>query len=195
VTFAPINSNDDHVNRANRIIRDEPFMSPFQIAIDTREQAPFSFSGMRTDSRQKYRPLIVSTIMRTLNSGDYSIVGYESDIAIERKSPPDAWSTFTTDRERFERELSRLQQMRFAAVVIECSLEQLEEGPGRTNHSQRQSAVVGKTCIRSIYAWSQRFPRVHWFARSSRREAELTTFHLLERFWLDRQKERIRNDQ
>ena len=44
--------------------------------IDTREQAPLDLSPLRTEKG-------------TLTTGDYSIKGLESEIAIERKSLPD----------------------------------------------------------------------------------------------------------
>ena len=75
------------------------------IIIDTREQRPLAFENL-------------PTITRTLQSGDYSIVGLESDFAIERKSIGDLCQSVTRGRERFERELHRLRGFSFARVLI-----------------------------------------------------------------------------
>ena len=172
----------DHVNHENRVTEDTPVICPFSITIDTREQAPWSFTGIKTDSAKKYRPLVVNTETRTLPTGDYSIYGMEADICIERKSPSDAFSTFTVDRDRFERELERMAAMRWSAVIIECGWEQIFAGPQRLEKSAKHSEVIGKTVYRSILAWSQRFPMVHWFPMPSRLHAERTAFRLLERW-------------
>lgn len=104
----------------------EPYVTPYTVIIDSREQAPFRFDNFKADARHHFRPLAVSRTVKALTTGDYSIEGHESyGITIERKSKSDAWSTFTTDRERFEKELERMQSFDYAAVVIECSLPDL----------------------------------------------------------------------
>lgn len=179
----------DPVNRDNREEQPTPVLCPFSVVIDTREQAPWSFTGFKADSNKKYRPLVVNTETRTLPTGDYSIYGMEADICIERKSPSDAFSTFTADRERFERELERMAAMRWSAVVIECGWDQILAGPQRMERSEKHSEVIGKTVYRSILAWSQRYPMVHWFPMPTRLAAERTAFRLLERWWIDRKEE------
>lgn len=95
--------------------------NPFTVAIDTREQANFSFHGFKADAPHAHLPLLINTEVTTLRTADYSIVGYQDRIAIERKSAQDAYQTFCHERDRFERELERLQEMEFGAVVIESS--------------------------------------------------------------------------
>lgn len=68
---------------------------PPTIIIDSREQKPLEF---------KHLPSIVGT----LQTGDYSICGAESEVAFERKSYPDFVGSITTGRDRFWRELDRL---------------------------------------------------------------------------------------
>ena len=47
---------------------------PFTTVIDTREQSPFSFRGIKSDAKQGGKPLIIKTTTKTsLTSGDYSI--------------------------------------------------------------------------------------------------------------------------
>lgn len=74
--------------------------------VDTREQAAWDLAPMK----------IVS---RGLDVGDYSILGLESVIAIERKSLPDFVMCCGGERERFQRELDRLRGWPVHAVIIE----------------------------------------------------------------------------
>lgn len=176
----------DPVDHNNREVRDEPAICPFVVIVDTREQAPFSFQGIRNDSDKKYRPLIVYTERAGLATGDYSIKGFENRIAIERKSLADLFSTFTHERERFIRELERMQSLEFAAVIIEGTEGQIANGPDRVDRTDVHKTTIGKTCLRSIIAWEQRY-NVRFHACESRAWAERRTFRMLERFWKDRQ--------
>jgi ERCC4-type nuclease len=145
--------------------------------IDSREQRPFAFGGLRADARDGRRPLLVRTVTRTLPSGDYSLLGFEGRVAVERKSLEDLYSTLGQARERFERELGRLAQMDFAAVVVEADWQSILFGP------PPRSRLSPKTVFRSVVAWQQRHPRVHWWMAEDRVFAEAVTFRILERYW------------
>lgn len=148
-------------------------VAPFSIIVDTREQLPYSFDGMG---------IVVPTVVHGLPSGDYSIQGMEELIAIERKSLDDLYGSVTWGRRRFETEIGRLDELPgFAAVVIEADwrdiVSPLEHRPGWINQTDPKS-VVG-----TINSWSIRYPRVHWLACGSRREAEIRTFEILQAAW------------
>jgi len=82
------------------------------VVIDTREQLPFEFSEGACIVRRK------------LETGDYSILGMETDgVAIERKSLDDLVNTVIHAKGRFAAELSRMQAYRFRAVVVEASVD------------------------------------------------------------------------
>ncbi len=155
---------------------------PFTIVIDSREQLPYTFDGMDNGN------LIVPTVVAGLPSGDYSIEGMEDRIAIERKSLDDLYGSVTWGRERFEKEILRLDVLGkehydwvFSAVVIEATWPEImspgEWRPGWINQTEPRS-VEG-----TIVAWSIRYPRVHWWACGSRRQAEQRTFSILRKFW------------
>lgn len=76
-----------------------------QITIDTREQRPWSFGDLATVSRG------------TLTAGDYAVAG-DYGFAIERKSLDDFAATVTTGWPRFKRELARMREAHFPAVVM-----------------------------------------------------------------------------
>ena len=158
----------------------EPLLFPARIVIDTREQRPFAFASIRADARQGRRPVQVETIRRALAAGDYSIDGHESTIAVERKSVADLFGTLGKGRERFVRELDRLATYAVAAVVVEGEWSDVLLAP------PDRSQLNPKTIYRSVIAWQQRYPRIHWWMVPGRAVAETTTFRILERFVKDR---------
>lgn len=147
------------------------------IIVDTREQKPYDFACIVP------RPAVE---VATLGAGDYSLKGFEDQVAIERKSLIDAFGTFGNGRKRFERELERLAKLRFAAVIIEADWDTIVLRP------PARSQLQPKTVVSSIAAWCQRY-QVHFWTCPNRAFAEKYTFRLLERFWKDREKERRQN--
>ena len=85
-------------------------MDDFTIAIDTREQQPYAFVG---------------AVTKTLPTGDYSIVGLEDRVTVERKSKVDAYGSLGHGRARFRREFERLSRLDYAGVVIEDTVQGL----------------------------------------------------------------------
>ena len=79
------------------------------ILIDTREQRPFRFAP-DTPTRRACLPV-----------GDYTILGLEDRITIERKSLGDLLGSLTHDRPRFLRELEAMRRFQFAALMVEAS--------------------------------------------------------------------------
>ena len=151
---------------------------PFTIVVDSREQAPFHFQHINSDADTDHKPLVIRTIRQGLATGDYSIHGCEFEIAVERKSFGDLFGCCGSDRDRFQNQLDRLNTLQFAAVVVEA-------GIGAILAGHPQSRLNPKSVYRSIIAWQQRLPGVHWWLCPTRRLAEVTTFRILERWWKD----------
>ncbi len=162
----------------------EPLIFPCPVVIDTREKQPFAFTGLLSDARYGRRPVVVRTITDTLQSADYSLLGMEAEIGIERKSLQDLFNTLGQGRKRFQRELDRLSLYQFAAVVCEADWQTITTAP------PERSQLAPKIVFRSVIAWQIRFPRVHWWMCPGRDFAEKTTFRLLERYWKERQRSR-----
>ncbi len=76
----------------------------------------------------------------TLPTADYSILGLEHHIAVERKSLPDLLGCVGQERERFEREMQRLLAYESRALVIESSWAEVERG-GWRQHVTPQAAL------------------------------------------------------
>lgn len=92
-------------------------MERINIVIDTREQQPYTFDPERFE-----------TVRRALPAGDYSLVGSETRVAVERKSMPDFVSTVIRARKRFHAELRKMAGCEFACVVVEGALRDVLEG-------------------------------------------------------------------
>ena len=132
----------------------------FTIAIDTREQRPYDFPGAE---------------VKTLPTGDYSIVGFENRVTIERKSKADAYSSLGHGRARFRREWERLTEFEYAAVVIEDSLKGFLIRPP---HSKMNPT----SAVCTLLAWSVKYGVQVYFA-GDRDHSQALTHKLLEMFW------------
>lgn len=138
----------------------KPRFGPSRIAVDTRESLPLGFPG---STRQ------------TLATGDYSILGMEARVAIERKTLGDFYTCVGRERKRFERELERLAAMRYGAVVIEATLSGIL-------HGAEFSRVHPMSAVGSVLAWSVKY-RLPFFFAEDRRKCRSMVYHLLRKFW------------
>ena len=162
----------------------KPITCQFTVLIDNQEGAPYTFTGLDAGSKRSYRPLIVPTKIVSLKTGDYSIEGFEDQIAIERKELSDLFGSLGgkggVRRERLEREHERMRDMivwgGFAALVIEGSLDQAMEDPPYWSRTSPES-ILG-----TMVSWQARYG-VHWHWCGTRRWAEILTFRILERAW------------
>ncbi len=80
----------------------------FIIVIDSNEQNPLKFGK-------------IPTVTKKLDSGDYSILGMEYSVCIERKSQSDFYGSIVGDgRERLYLMFDRTRGYGFKAFIIEC---------------------------------------------------------------------------
>lgn len=156
-------------------------VAPFTVIVDTREQHPYRFQGFEPPARYRRKdgtlpPLIVPIEQAALKSGDYSIKGYEDQVAIERKSLPDAYSTFCWGRERFIRELERLNDLAiYAGVYVEETLINAAKHP--PDHTQ----YTGKSLVHQFTSWEIRYRRVSWRWCEGRAACEFQVYRTLEK--------------
>ena len=128
------------------------------IKIDTREQQPYEFENPST--------------VGTLSCGDYSIMGLENHVAVERKELNDLIGCLTTDRDRFERELFKGRSLDYFCLVIECSLSDLANGHYRSH-------MGPKSAIQSLLAFSVRYRLPIFFCEDRRYGQRVTESPLL----------------
>lgn len=159
-------------------IADVPFVVPFTILCDGQEKAPYRFDGFHADAALKSRPMVVRVDWAHLETGDYSILGWQKHVTVERKSLKDLYATLGQHRDRFEREHERMAGLGAgnSCIVIEASWDEILTRP------PRQSLLNPKTVFRTFLSWSQRYA-VPWYAMGDRRLAEITTFRFLEKWW------------
>ena len=131
-------------------------MDDYTIAIDTREQRPYEFPG---------------AVVMTLPTGDYSLVGLEHRVAIERKSKADAYNSLGQGRARFRREFQRLAALDYAAIVVEDSVPGFLRRPAHSKMNPRSA-------LGSLLAWSVRY-KVPVFFAGDRAHAQALTGKLL----------------
>ncbi len=140
----------------------------FVIAIDTREQQPYGFE---------------EAVIKTLPSGDYSIIGLEDRVTIERKSKTDAYGSLGHGRARFRREFERLSKFDYAVVVIEDTV------PGFL-HRPSHSKMNPRAAIATLLDWSVKY-RVPVFFAGDRDHARALTQKLLQMYWRYRGEGRV----
>ena len=105
--------------------------------VDTREQLPLDLSPLQSQSG-------------TLVTGDYSVLGLEQEVAIERKSLSDLLGCIGKDRERFDKEIKRLIAYPVRALVVESSWSDIEAGMWAL---QGRSRILPQTALGSLLGW------------------------------------------
>ncbi len=91
----------------------------FQIIRDTREKVGWKFRASSNCS---------GMTEKKLDTGDYSVEGYEDIIMLERKSIVDLWNSLIQGRERFMREMDRAKEFPLRYLVIEGTLKDINNG-------------------------------------------------------------------
>ncbi|HOI96702.1 MAG TPA: ERCC4 domain-containing protein [Syntrophobacter fumaroxidans] len=137
------------------------------VIVDSREQTPYTFEGYDVEIERG-----------TLSTGDYSLAGYEDQIAIERKSLNDLVACLSHERPRFEKELRRARALDFFFVVVEASLEDIARGRYRSQmrpHAALQSMMTFMIRYRTLFVFA-----------GSRSGAEYTTHALLTKYARER---------
>jgi len=126
---------------------------------DTREQKPiFKISDVVID--------------KGLKTGDYSIVGFEDKVTIERKSVPDLYGS--VKRDRFEREITRMKKMEWAGLLI--------EGP---ESEVMKKQMFGKVTPKQVYGalTSYEIQGIHIYYAGDEQDAQDWILSRLVKFW------------
>lgn len=147
------------------------------ILVDQREKKPYDFPGVETKEAH-------------LETGDYTVEGFEDRFAVERKSLNDLATSVGSERNRFEAEIRRAQAFDEFAVVVEASREDVESG--RYYSQIHPNAVLGTT-----KKWPWKYSRLEfiWAGENddgekvhdlpaAREHAAQETLRLLDRWYL-----------
>jgi ERCC4-type nuclease len=141
--------------------------------VKTKDNGNHTFSNIVVDSREQRPYAFPNAIIKKLDAGDYSIHGLEAKVAIERKSLEDLIHTLLTGRQRFRRELIKLQSYDFAAVIVEADIHDILAGDYRSEIAP--DALMAIIC-KLMVAYSP----VHWIFASDRPHACAVVRKLLE---------------
>lgn len=95
----------------------------FKVIIDTREQQPWEFER-------------VAYANRKLDTGDYSVEGYENLLCVERKKSVGEIATNITEK-RFKDVLERMKQYKYSFLILEFDLEDIYQFPIGSNIPKR----------------------------------------------------------
>ena len=167
--------------KANTAPPDEIKVCPFKIAVDTREQMPWTFQGIVLEQKQ----IIVQRQTITLQTGDYSITNRTTEIIIERKSVSDFLSSITHGNARFKREHQRMEGYYcdggFACVIVEGDLAKICDELDDPS-SERQ--IASSTVLGIAASWPRQYC-VPWYFAGDRRRAELLAFRILWKWFGD----------
>lgn len=131
--------------------------STLTVVVDTREQAAWQF------------PPGIATVRRGLKAGDYSIVGLEDRVAIERKSLGDLVNTVIGNWIRFRKELNRLSAFDLACVVVEANIQDVIDH--RYESEANPDSVLGRVNAIfvdhgiPVYFWGNRPAAIHMATR------------------------------
>lgn len=114
----------------------------FGLVIDTREQTPLFLP-------KPPKGLVI--VRNTLLVADYSILGFERTVGVERKGIDDLWTSVTVESERFQRELVTLAEYELKYLLIEgIESEYLCHRPERkiSPNSIRMALCKIEACLR-----------------------------------------------
>lgn len=134
------------------------------ILVDDREKRPFDFPGVETEEAR-------------LETGDYTVKGFEDRFAVERKSLNDLATSVGSERNRFEDEICRAQEFDQFAVVIESTRQEAKAG---AYYSQiHPNAVCG-----TVDKWPLKYGILEFVWAGDRERAAQETLRLLDRWYL-----------
>ena len=132
------------------------------VLVDPREQQPWDLSPMKVEEA-------------TLQTGDYCSACRR--FVLERKNSIDELvSCMTQSRDRFERELERMQAFEAAVVLVEGTYQELVNGDYRSKMNKNSAAAT-------FVSWQQKFwVPIHFVGnRSNAEEYAKRFFHLQHR--------------
>lgn len=144
-----------------------------EIVVDSREQTPF--------------PLVeFKTVRRKLETGDYSLSGFENLVAVERKSKADAYGCVNprkdgerkSGRARFTECLERMSMLARAAIVIECGMSEFSLNPPPF------TKINGGYATTSFLDWSCKYNIPVYWCDGGRAQAERVTVRFLAAYLL-----------
>lgn len=130
---------------------------------DTREQKPWAFKNV---------------IIKKLETGDYSLIGFEETHCVDRKGIITELAHNLTEK-RFERECMRMKSMDRAIIIAEFEKRALSDWPENAGLTQDQKSKVktsAKFLRKRLYYLQETYGIIFIFAGPYGREACIEEF-------------------
>ena len=142
------------------------------IIIDTREQHHWNFY----EDEDK-----ATTTRCKLDTGDYSVRGYENKICVERKSLIDWVNTIVNNHNRFHVELLRMRDYDRSFVIIEGSVDDIMHKKYETPAIKRN--ISPETIIKMSIGIMMKYPWVQVVLADNRYSAKIVALNILRQYW------------
>lgn len=133
----------------------------YTVIRDTREKENQGWV-FNLDAREK-KYLCQGTEQSKLDTGDYTVTGYEDVLCIERKGSVSEWSKNITEK-RFRRELDRMLNFPYSFILLEFTLEDLLKYPSGTRIPRkiRRRVMKGKVILSLTLQLMIDYPKIHF---------------------------------
>lgn len=139
---------------------------------DDREKKPYSFDSV---------PVNFTVSTARLETGDYTVAGFEDVFAIERKSIPDLIQSVTWGRKNFEAEIQRAQSFAEWAIIIEGVPSDVNKYIQKAR--RRYGAKVHPNQVHGTVNGWNKHKGANFIWAGSREEAEIMTYEKLDRWY------------
>lgn len=148
---------------------------PFIVIKDTREQDGYFFSAFNT---------CAGMIEQKLDTGDYTIQGFEDKICIERKGCVEELAVnLGQKKQAFLNEIERMKNFPHKFLVLEFSLEDLVKFPEETRIPIKNKAslkITGKYMLKCLFEF-QLYNDIHILFCGNKYNAFLAVSSILKR--------------
>lgn len=156
-----------------------PTSAKFTVVSDTREKNGWTF---------RKSPNCLGTVVGTLKTGDYTLVGLEDAFVVERKGSISEFvgNLGRKDLPRFERELDRMRAFRRAFVVLEFTMADLLKWPASSGlgfAARRRIRTTGAYILKVLLQVQARHPHVHFVFAGP--DGQAVALALLKQAWAD----------
>ncbi len=141
----------------------------YTIVKDSREKLGWNFTP--DDFVQEMR-------IANLKTGDYSILGYENILSVERKGKITEFAS-NLIQDRFIRELERLEEIRYPFIILEFMMRDLIIYPANVNLPPRirsRIRITGKFLLKKFIELQCRFKTKIIFAGGCGKEITMAIF-------------------
>ncbi len=142
--------------KKRKVLMSPKIQNKFNIIQDTREQLPLCF-----DNKPEW---CSGTITKKLDTGDYSLEGFENKLAIERKRSTSEIATNIFES-RFPSVLERLNAMPHAFIICEFTWDDINrfpEGSGIPRSKWPYLRVSGALITKTLTEFFLKYPNIHW---------------------------------